>query len=82
MERGGILILAYPDDSNDLTFPSLREVLQSKHFSGQGIYIECALDVDPQKVHPITFESLDANIICPAALQISGSSGPSALDTH
>ena len=62
--------------------PSIKEVLNSKHPHSQCVKTECILSSDPQNVHPVIFDSIDANAIRSAALRITGSAGPSDIDAH
>ena len=81
-ENGGILHL---DDHSDPTIPdspSVRDVLISKHPSGHSAQPNSILPSAPKEVHPVIFESIDAKVICSAALRITGSAGLSGIDAH
>lgn len=81
-EKGGVLHLADPADPNNQCSPTVREVLNCKHPTGQPAYADCILSEDPQAAHPIVFDSIDAKAIRSAALQTNGSAGPSGIDAH
>ena len=81
-EKGGVLHLADPSDPNAPGSPSVRDVLNSKHPPGQRAYAEYILPSDPQVVHPVVFDSIDASVIRSAALRTTGSAGPSGIDAH
>ena len=81
-ERGGIHQLDAFINPNDPSSPSVREVLLQKHPPAQQAHPDCIVDGEPQELHPVVFESLDASVICSAALKISGAAGLSGLDAH
>ncbi len=58
----------------------VKEILIDKHPPGQPAYPDVIIKDDPQDVHPVLFESLDATIIRSAALNTSGAAGPSGID--
>ena len=66
--QSGILHL---DDLADPTNPessSVRDAVKSKHPEGQLPHPEYILSSDPLDMHPVDFESLNANSIRSAAL--------------
>ncbi len=81
-EKGGILHLKDPADSNDPTSPTVKECLMSKHPQGRQAQLNCILEDEPQDQHPILFESIDGSVIRSAAIKVSGAAGPSGLDAH
>ena len=81
-QKGGVVHSNDPSDPNNPDSPSVRETLNSKHPQGQPTYVECITPTTPQDVHPVIFESIDANAIRSAALRTTGSEGPSGLDAH
>ena len=54
----------------------------SKHPTGQPASPDSTLQGPPPEIHPITFDSIDAHLICSTALRTSGVAGPSGLDAH
>ena len=52
----------------------------SKHLPAQPAYPNCIIEEEPQKLHPIIFEYLDASSVHSAALRVTGAAGPSGLD--
>ena len=81
-DKGGILHLDDPSDPNTTGSPSVRDVLASKHPTGQRANAHYILPSTPSETHPIIFESIDAKAIRSAALNTTGSAGPSGLDAH
>ena len=81
-QRSGILHLDDLADPTNPDSPSVRDALKSKHPEGQPPHPEYILSSDPPDMHPVVFESLDANSIHSAALRTTGSAGPSGLDAH
>ena len=79
-QKGGVLHLN--DDPNNPVFPTVRDILKSKHPRGQYAHAECIIPSTTQDVHPVVFDSIDANAIRSTALQTTGSAGPSGLDAH
>ena len=71
-QKGSILHLNDPSDLNSSDSPMVRDMLYSKHPQGQHADAECIIPSTPQDVHPILFESIDANAIRSAALQTTG----------
>ena len=80
--RGGILHLNEHTDPSIPDSPTVREVLINKHPTGQNAHANCILQSLAQEVHPIIFESIDANVIRSATMNTSGSAGPSGIDAH
>ena len=80
--EGGILHLDDYTDPSTPDSPTVREVLISKHPTGQTAHANCILQSSPHEVHPIIFESIDASAIRSAAMNITGSAGPSGIDAH
>lgn len=74
--KGGLLHLDDPVDGEG----SVREILTAKHPPSQPAHPDTIINDDPQEVHPVLFESLDATMIKSAALHTSGAAGPSGLD--
>lgn len=79
---GGILHLDDYTDPSATDSPTVRDVLLSKHPMGQTACANCILQSPPQEVHPVIFESIDASVIRTAAMNITGSAGPSGIDAH
>jgi len=80
--KGGILHLDDPADVSNPQSPTVRDVLISKHPTGQPAHSSCILPSEPHDPHPVIFDSLDADMIRSAALNVHGSAGPSGLDAH
>ena len=80
--EGGILHLDDHTDPSNPDSPTVREVLISKHPTGQISHANCILQSPTQEVHPVVFESIDAGVIRSAALHTTGSAGPSGIDAH
>ena len=78
-QNGGVLHLNDPSDPNSPDSPTVRDMLYSKHPQGQYAHAECIIPSALQDVHPVIFESIDANAIRSAALQTTGSAGPMVL---
>ena len=57
-------------------------MFNSKHPQGEQANAECILPSDPEDIHPVIFDSIDASAIRSAALRTTGSAGPSGLDAH
>ena len=81
-QKGGVLHLNDPSDPNNPDSPTVREVLKSKHPQGQYAHAECIIPSTPPDVHPVVFDSIDANAIRSTALQTTGSAGPSGLHAY
>ena len=81
-QKGGVLHLDDPSDPNNPDSPTVRDTLNSKHPQGQHAHAECIIPSAPQDVHPVVFDSIDANAIRSAALRTTGSAGPSGVDAH
>ena len=82
---GGVLHLDQPPTSDDPETLSVREVVTSKHPTGQPaspVSTEPTLQGLTPEVHPLIFDSIDARLICSTALRTSGAAGPSGLDAH
>ena len=58
----------------------VRDVLIDKHPPSAPFYPECLADSDPQPIHPVIFDALDARCIRSAALRTDGGAGPSGVD--
>jgi hypothetical protein len=76
-ERGSVLSLS--DVIEDKT---VHEILISKHPPAQPPHPEAIIfpDIEPPTVHPIIYESIDAERIRWAALHTFGAAGPSGSD--
>jgi hypothetical protein len=81
-EKGGILHLQDPSDPSNPDSPSVRDTLINKHPQGQRAHPECIVPSLPEEIHPVMFDSIDANAIRSASLRTTGSAGPSGLDAH
>ena len=81
-QKGSVLHLNDPSDPNNSDSPTVRDMLKSKHHQGQYAHAEYIIPSTPQDVHPVTFDSIDANVIRSTALRTTGSAGPSGLDAH
>ena len=81
-EKGGLLHLNDPENPDDLSSPSVKDVIISKHPPAQPVHYDCVLPEDPQESHPIIFDSIDAKAIRSATLWVNGAAGPSGLDAH
>ena len=82
VQKGGVLHLHDLVDSNDPSSPTVQDVLIDKHPPPQPANNDCILQEEPETPHPIIFESLDASVICSAALKVTGAAGPSGRDAH
>ena len=60
--KGGVLRLDDPANPSDTNFPSVREVLQSKHPPGQPAVTDAILPGVPLEIHPVVFDSIDAHL--------------------
>ena len=79
--KGGILRL----DDNLTTCTgsqSLKEVLKSKHPQPQAADPNVCISGIPLRVHPITFEAINANLIRSCTLKATGTCGPSGLKAY
>ena len=76
IQKEGVLHLHNHVDSN--SSPTVRDILIDKHPPPQPANNDCILQEEPETPHPIIFESLDASVICSAALKVTGAAGPSA----
>ena len=83
--RGNILHLndTIPSVNNNNS-QSVLDILKSKHPPGQPVDTTSLVNgVDnPPAVHPVIFDSIDANAIRLAALRTEGAAGPSGIDSH
>ena len=59
----------------------VRDILLEKHPPSQPVHHDAIINNDPPDVHPVLFESLDADVIRSATLHTSGAAGPSGFDT-
>jgi len=81
-ERGCILHLDDPSDPNAPASSSVKEVLISKHLSGQCAHAHCVLTSAPQEVHPVVVFLVDAKAVHSAVLRTTGSADLSGLCVH
>jgi len=81
-QKGGVLHLDDPSDPSNSDSSTVRDVLLSKHPQGQHAKAECIIPHAPQDVHPVVFESIDADVIRSAALRTTGSAGGSTLGSY
>ncbi len=81
-ENNSIFHLDDLENPNDPNSKSVRDILISKHPTGQKPYRECIIEDEPQDPHPIIFEAINSNSIRSNALKIRGAAGPSGLDAH
>ena len=58
----------------------VRDVLIDKHPPSMPFYPECLADSDPQPIHPVISDALDARCIRSTALCTDGGAGPSGVD--
>ena len=83
--RGNILHLndTIPSVNNNNS-QSVLDILKLKHPPGQPVdTTSLAHGVDnPPTVHPVIFDSINANAIRLAALRTEGAAGPSGIDSH
>ena len=79
--EGGILHLDCHMDPSTPNSPTVREVLISKHPTGQIAHANYILQ-SPQEVHPVIFESIDTGVIQSAAMHTTRSARPSGIDAH
>ena len=56
--------------------------LQQKHPQGKKADVEVLLTDKPEKVHPIKYECIDADMVRRAAAKTKGGAGPSCLDAN
>ena len=70
--------------NNVLTVLTVRDVLLSKHPSGQPVSANALYNTttEPPIVHPVVFEAIDATAIKRAALHTDGAAGPSGIDAR
>ena len=79
--KGGILLV----DDNVSTCTgnqSVKEVLKSKYSQPQAADPNACISGTPPRVHPITFEAINANLICSCTLKATGACGPSGLEAY
>ena len=81
-QKEGVLHLNDPSDPNNPDSPTVRDILKSKHPQGQYAHAECIIPSISQDIHSVVFDSIDGNAIHSAALQTTGSAGPSGLNVH
>ena len=81
-ENNSIFHLDDLENPNDPNSKSVRDILISKHPTGQKPYRECIIEEEPQDPHQIIFEAINSNSIRSNALKIRGAAGPSGLDAH
>ena len=81
-QKGCVLHLDNPSDPNNPDSPTVRDTLNSKHPQGQRTHAECIIPSALQDIHPVVFDSIDANAIRSAAMRTTGSAGPSGVDAH
>lgn len=81
-DGSGILHLNDPSDPNTPGLSIVRDVVYSKHPQGQAAHTDLIVPSDPQGIHPVVFNSIDASVICSAALLSTGSAGRSGIDRH
>ena len=80
--KEGVLHLddhATPDDPHSL---SVKAVLQSKHPSGQPASQDSVIHGVPPEIHPVIFDSIDAQLVRSTTLCCKGVAGPSGLDAY
>ena len=58
----------------------VRDILADKHPLGMPVSLDSIMNNEPQSIHPVIFDSLDAHCIRLAALRTEGSAGPSGFD--
>ena len=81
---GGVLHVNDPVFKDDLSSPSVLEVLKAKHPAARPASADALLsdNRDLPTVHPVIFDQIDASSIRSAALSTSGAAGPSGLDAY
>ena len=77
--KGGVLHLDDPIETENGQ-RKVRDILLEKHPPSQPVHHDAIINDDPPDVHPVLFESLDADVIRSAALHTSGAAGPSGVD--
>ena len=58
------------------------DVLQSKHPPGQLASQDSIIHDVPPEIHPVVFDSIDAQLVRPITLCCKGAAGPSSLDAY
>ena len=82
-QKGGVLHDLHDHiDPNDPTSLTVQDVLVEKHPPPQPATNDCFLQEETEIPHPVIFESIDASVICSAALKVTKTAGPSGLDAH
>lgn len=66
----------HPDDRK-----TVRDVLLEKHPKAAPLEEEAKLDGEPQPIHAVYFDGLDADLLKRITMQCHGSAGPSGLDS-
>ena len=81
---GGVQDSKDPVEKDDLLYPSVLNVLRSKHPPAQPVTAVSLIHVTsaPRKVHPLVYDNIDTGAICSAALNTRCAGGPSGLDAH
>ena len=77
--KGGVLHLDQLANPNETDSMSAREVLVSKHPTGQSASLDSSLQGPLPEVYPVVFNSIDSHLIRSTALRTSGDAGPCAL---
>ena len=59
--NSGIHHLDELSDPENMNSPTVREILKSKHPSGQHLKTEYIVPLNTQDIHQVVFDSIDAN---------------------
>ena len=70
--HGGVLQLDQLENLNDPNSRSVREILMSKHPTGQPALPESILKGSPEEPHPIMYENIDGWLIRSISLKVNG----------
>ena len=70
--RAEYLFLDDHVNRDDPSSPTVRDTLINQHPPDEPAYNACILPDEPEEVHPVIFDNLDANLIRSAAWRVKG----------
>ena len=80
--RGQLLHLNQSVETNNSSELSVKEILVSKHPTGQPAALEALLPGTIPEIHPVIYECIDSQLIRSVALRTYGAAGPSGLNAY
>ena len=80
--KGGVLHLDDRASPEDLHSLSVMDILQRRHPPGQPASQDFVIHRVPPEIHPVVFDSIDAQLVRSTTLSCKRAAGPSGLDNY